>query len=253
MVIKSHEILKHPTHLFVGPALQLQMTVMTLLQTILCPQEGCAYCGVCQAIYTKSSARLLWLEPEDKYTRDMVQPIFEATALQRTEYDLFFIVIARAERLQQTSANALLKVLEEPPRGYSFLLMTTHERLILPTIASRCIVHRERGGDSGIKNEHQLVLHFTGVAVLNPATFLQLLENLDLSEQESIDLLDTILIRVHKCMHAKQTERTFTAAELHAVEKMYHDAMLLLPQSGSSKIFWKNLYLQTLPYYKTVF
>lgn len=253
MAITAHEIVKHPTHLFVGNPLQLQMAVMTLLQSMLCPQNGCAYCTVCQGIGAKASAQLLWLEPEGNYTRDMVQPIFELTMLQRTVSDPFFIVITRAERLQHASANALLKVLEEPPAGYYFLLMTAHERLILPTIASRCIVHRIQSRDYLKMTDHQFVSHFTGVAPLNPVTFLQLLDSLDISEQESNELLDTILIRIHTFMHAKQARSRFTAAELRVVEKIYSDAMLMLPQPGSSKIFWKNVYLQTMPYYKALF
>ena len=50
-------------------------------------------------------------------------------------------LIANAEALTLEAANALLKVLEEPPRNLVFLLLATHTGDILPTILSRsCVV-----------------------------------------------------------------------------------------------------------------
>lgn len=51
-------------------------------------------------------------------------------------------LVARAEALTLEAANALLKVLEEPPRGLVFLLLAEHTGDILPTILSRSRVVR---------------------------------------------------------------------------------------------------------------
>lgn len=49
-----------------------------------------------------------------------------------------FIVIHEAHKLNTSSANSLLKCLEEPPTHTRFIL-TTHDRsLLLPTVLSRC-------------------------------------------------------------------------------------------------------------------
>ncbi|MBX7065948.1 MAG: AAA family ATPase [Parachlamydiales bacterium] len=45
-----------------------------------------------------------------------------------------------AERMQPASANALLKTLEEPNPETTFILLTSNEKEILPTILSRCTV-----------------------------------------------------------------------------------------------------------------
>ncbi len=52
------------------------------------------------------------------------------------------ICIRNIERMEDPPANALLKVLEEPPEGRVFLLTTESTDHILPTIASRCRVIR---------------------------------------------------------------------------------------------------------------
>ncbi|MCB5187462.1 DNA polymerase III subunit delta' [Methylobacillus caricis] len=48
------------------------------------------------------------------------------------------IVIHPADALNQISANALLKLLEEPPADVLFILVTSHSQRLLPTIISRC-------------------------------------------------------------------------------------------------------------------
>ncbi|MBU1049829.1 hypothetical protein KKG90_07390 [Candidatus Bipolaricaulota bacterium] len=46
-------------------------------------------------------------------------------------------LIANAEALTVEAANALLKILEEPPRGLQFILLAEHPSDLLPTIVSR--------------------------------------------------------------------------------------------------------------------
>ena len=46
-------------------------------------------------------------------------------------------LIPNAEGLTVEAANALLKILEEPPRGFRFILLTEHPSDLLPTIVSR--------------------------------------------------------------------------------------------------------------------
>ena len=48
------------------------------------------------------------------------------------------ILISPAETLNLASANALLKMLEEPPANTLFLLVTSQPQRLLPTILSRC-------------------------------------------------------------------------------------------------------------------
>lgn len=48
------------------------------------------------------------------------------------------VVIHPAEALNPASANALLKVLEEPPPEVAFILVTHNPQRLLPTILSRC-------------------------------------------------------------------------------------------------------------------
>ncbi|MCF6764460.1 hypothetical protein L3V82_01660 [Thiotrichales bacterium 19S3-7] len=48
------------------------------------------------------------------------------------------VIIRKLQRLNEASANALLKLLEEPPENTYFLLETDYIDQLLPTIVSRC-------------------------------------------------------------------------------------------------------------------
>ncbi len=47
-------------------------------------------------------------------------------------------IVDRAEQLRANTANALLKTLEEPPAGVTFILLGSSADVMLPTIVSRC-------------------------------------------------------------------------------------------------------------------
>ena len=49
------------------------------------------------------------------------------------------VLLYHVERMNEESANALLKVMEEPPEGVLFLLTADSLAGVLPTIRSRCI------------------------------------------------------------------------------------------------------------------
>lgn len=51
------------------------------------------------------------------------------------------VLVYPAERMNQVTANALLKTLEEPPGEMRFVLATDAAHLLLPTIRSRCQSH----------------------------------------------------------------------------------------------------------------
>lgn len=73
------------------------------------------------------------------------------------------ILIPDADRMTTQAANSILKLLEEPPRGWIFFLTASDKTLLLPTIVSRCqtlrlkpfssATLRELLSSSGIKTE----------------------------------------------------------------------------------------------------
>ena len=73
---------------------------------------------------------------------DQVREVIRQGQFTPTQAKRKVCVIARAEALTIEASNALLKVLEEPPRNLVFLLLAAYTGDILPTILSRCRVVR---------------------------------------------------------------------------------------------------------------
>ena len=55
------------------------------------------------------------------------------------------VLISDADQMNGPAANALLKILEEPPASVYFILVTSRLRVLLPTIRSRCRLLAFRG------------------------------------------------------------------------------------------------------------
>lgn len=67
--------------------------------------------------------------------------------------DHFIILIKEIDRLTLPAANALLKVLEEPPKGVYFFLTTSKPQNLLPTIVSRCQIYQAAPLSDEITNQ----------------------------------------------------------------------------------------------------
>lgn len=106
------------------------------------PAEGVA-CGGCDACvrvarHTHPDVHLLAPESATGYLIGQTRELLEDVALAPIRARGKVYIIDRAEQLRANTANALLKTLEEPPAGVTFILLGTSAEVILPTIVSRC-------------------------------------------------------------------------------------------------------------------
>ncbi|KUG25309.1 dna polymerase iii delta prime subunit [hydrocarbon metagenome] len=67
-----------------------------------------------------------------------IREIKKFLSLDYSDISYRFIIIEDAHLMNDSSQNALLKSLEEPPEGVIFILITPYEERLLPTIISRC-------------------------------------------------------------------------------------------------------------------
>jgi|SRR3990167_855300 len=65
--------------------------------------------------------------------RDLKKNIFQ----KPQEYTVKFIIIDQAQKLSQEAQNAILKILEEPPKHAIIILEASNKENLLPTIRSR--------------------------------------------------------------------------------------------------------------------
>lgn len=126
---------------FIGKRHYAQQLARALLCTS--PQQGlaCGKCKSCLLCEAGTHPDLMHIAPEATGKALKVDTIrylqykFQQTAQQG---DKKIAVIGPAEAMNENAANALLKLLEEPPQDTYFILLTHHASKLLPTITSRC-------------------------------------------------------------------------------------------------------------------
>ncbi len=105
----------------------------------------CGSCGSCRAVPAGSHPDVSTVSVEPGSTRIRIEQIRELRArleLAVAPGSAQVFLIDPAERMNPASANAVLKVLEEPPDRTYFVLITTNLHELMPTIRSRCQVYR---------------------------------------------------------------------------------------------------------------
>jgi DNA polymerase III gamma/tau subunit len=234
-----------PAQLLVGPQDLLTSYAEQYVQKTFCKNNGCGVCFTCEQIRKRQYHATRWLMPEKTYTLDDLEIIFETTALALHDESHFFFILEKADLLTAACSNKLLKILEEPPQGYHFILCTERGDALLPTIKSRCTITSFFGEDQ--KKVQEILLNFfTLSSISNPIEFLKELEASKINEQESAELLDQIMSYWTKKYKAALLQQDISQQAL-AEKKvtLFTQALLQLPMPGSSKIFWKNLFLHS--------
>jgi DNA polymerase-3 subunit delta' len=117
----------------------------TLARSLLCsqatPAGNCGHCRHCELTATRGHSDLRELAPQGKSHSigiDAVRELIDFAARTSALASCKVAVLAGAEHMTLAAANALLKVLEEPPAG-TFLILSTHSPAAVPaTVRSRC-------------------------------------------------------------------------------------------------------------------
>lgn len=229
--------------LFIGPQTLLVKETLSYLQQILCPKKGCKTCTRCQQIENKTHHATVWIEPEKRYTLDLLDIVFKKTMLSLDKEEICFFIFTKADFLSPACANSLLKLVEEPPQGYHFLFLAERFNNVLPTIRSRCI-QKQFAGKADAQEVPLLVHHFMRFDS-DPLAFTKELSSCFMTEQECIVYLDYLLdfwITTYK-RAATQNNETLQKKSFSMIN-LCKKAVLSPPAPGSAKIFWKNLFLQ---------
>jgi hypothetical protein len=233
--------LNSPALLWFGPQQMLSEQAQLLFQKIFCPQQGCGSCIICNKITLKQHHAIAWFAPEKQYLVEQIDEILERLSLAQDLNHHFFIVLERAETLAPATANRLLKSLEEPPPGYHFLLLAERAYAVLPTIRSRCIT-KTWNAPAQI-SAHEPFIQLFMIQRINPTIFLAQLEETPIPESQALVVLDEILERwlLNRKLAVEQGQ---DAAHADRVIAALTKGLEQPPMPGSSKLFWKNLYLQ---------
>jgi DNA polymerase-3 subunit gamma/tau len=100
--------------------------------------EPCGKCRACLGIASSSDLDVIEIDAASHGGVDDARGLVEKAALAPVYSDYKIFIIDEVHMLSNAAFNALLKLFEEPPHKVLFILATTEENKVLPTITSRC-------------------------------------------------------------------------------------------------------------------
>lgn len=132
-------------YLFLGPeGVGKKTTAYAFAAALFCtgsssPGELCGRCPSCLKMAHGSHPDLISVQPQGSSIKiEQIREIQTLSAYKQLSSQYKVIIIDEAERMTEEAANAMLKILEEPPRDTMFILVANGLAGLLATIISRC-------------------------------------------------------------------------------------------------------------------
>lgn len=133
----------HHAYIFTGSRGTGKTTCAKILaQAVNClhPKDGnpCLQCEICRAIEEKSVLDIVEIDAASNTGVDNIRDLKEEAMFTPSKGNYRVFIIDEVHMLSQNAFNALLKILEEPPKHVLFILATTEVDAVIPTVLSRC-------------------------------------------------------------------------------------------------------------------
>jgi DNA polymerase-3 subunit delta' len=120
-----------------------QSAAITLGMALNCSNavgvEACKKCASCRKVISGSHPDIIIVRPEGVFIKiDQVRDISRQLKFAPLEGGWRIVIINDAQAMNLEASNAILKILEEPPKRTLFILTASQTTDLLPTIVSRC-------------------------------------------------------------------------------------------------------------------
>ena len=137
--------ISHAYVLDCADAEQRERATIELAAAMLCTSSGvrpCRVCRDCKKVFRGAHPDVIFTDPKGAKAPmiyvDQVREIIASAHIVPSEGKSKVYVIRSADTMNPQAQNALLKLLEEPPRSASFILAAENAAAFLPTVRSRC-------------------------------------------------------------------------------------------------------------------
>lgn len=191
------------------------------------------FCKKCVFDFKKTEMIIFFHTDSKIYKIQDIELICNQMNLQNFNENEIFFVISQAEKLTGFAANKLLKRIEEPHKGFNFILSTNNKELLLETIYSRCnvLIHIKKN----VTLDYLDNLVFSFNQALDESDY-EFVSNLNLTDEAQIsEFIDHyIKIEINKRLADNPKLKVLFWAQEH------------LPLTGSCKQFLQILFLKLL-------
>ncbi len=221
----------------------------------VCRGEGERPCGVCEACRKAAHPDITLHGEEAVLTVDDVRDLRNEACRVPNESAYRVMILCNAQGMTPQAQNALLKILEEPPRHLLFILTCENRTQLLETIRSRCVcmtlgavdyaeaapVLRARlpkASEDELRRAHTLFGGCIGRVLdgMADGTFRRVLELTPLFAQAMIATQEVELLRLTGVL---EKNKELTAGVLAGLHLVFRDALVRLYGGGE--------YLSTAP------
>lgn len=138
----------------IGKRTIAQITAKAILCSGVSAQKPCGCCESCKLSARDAHPDLLIINPEGNSIKiDQIRLLNQEASKAPHMNEARACIIKDAGRMTLQAQNSLLKLLEEPPAGFVFILTTESARSLLSTILSRCRLLRFNPLNYGILAE----------------------------------------------------------------------------------------------------
>jgi DNA polymerase-3 subunit delta' len=130
-------------YLFLGKeGIGKKFFALNLAKALNCPranEDCCDECPSCLKVDRLHHPDVLLMEPQGQWIRiNQIRNLQRELSHRPYEGERRVCILTDSDRMRQEAANALLKILEEPPLHTVLILLAANGDLMLPTITSRC-------------------------------------------------------------------------------------------------------------------
>ncbi len=112
---------------------------MAVARAATCYSDGEKPCGVCDACRKNEHPDITVYGEDAAISVDVVRELRQEAYVMPNEAPRRVMILAGAQNMLPPAQNALLKILEEPPRHVVFILICENRTQLLETIRSRCV------------------------------------------------------------------------------------------------------------------
>jgi len=194
--IKNQKL--HHAYLFTGTRGTGKTTLARLMAKAINCEEGlqiepCQVCSACVGIKAGNFIDLIEIDAASRTKVEDTREILENVRYQPSTGRFKVYIIDEVHMLSNSSFNALLKTLEEPPEYVKFFLATTDPQKLPITVLSRCIqLHLININASQIAKHLQVILKEEKVKYEEEA-ILQISDAADGSMRDALSLTDQLI------------------------------------------------------------